>query len=89
MVGCVGVEIDVDRTDAPGDVPGDEHEVAAMSAARPLIAVEHAAGRVVGDIAATRCPAIEQRTRIIGGGGDDAPVMVVAGNKIEVAAEHQ
>ena len=83
MIGSVGVEIDVDRADAAGDVRRDEQEVAAMWPVGPLITVEDPTSWIVGNVAAERRPCIAERRRVVLARGQKPAVMTVAGSSAD------
>ena len=87
MIGGIGVEIDLDRTNSSGDVHRDKQEVAAMGPAGPLITVKDPTGWIVGNVAVKRRPRVVERRRIVLAREQKLIVMPVAGNEIEVAAQ--
>ncbi len=89
MIGSIGVEVDVDRADATGDIGRDEQEVSAMWPAGPLITIEDSTGWIVGYVAATHRPRVSERRRVVLARGQKPAVMTVAGDEIEVATQHQ
>ena len=65
VIGSVGVEVDIDRSDGTGDIRGDEKEIAAMRPNGPLFTVEHPTGWIVGNVTPAHGPRVAQRRRII------------------------
>ena len=89
MVGGVGPQIDPEGAQARSQVVGDEEEISAMGAGRPLPMIEHAARRIVRAAGIQRRPGIHQARKAIVEWGQHGGVLFRITLHVEVTTEHR